>query len=117
MANFALLLNHAPDRYTGLNEDEYMAVITDYVAWVEEMTAKGVYQGGHKLNPAPGRVLNSSGGGIEVHESPFAEVTEVLGGLMIISAGNYDDAVEIASTCPHMVHNTCQEIRQIDEVE
>ena len=34
MAKFALLLNHAPDRYTQLGEDDYLAIIKDYVTWV-----------------------------------------------------------------------------------
>ena len=46
MPKFALLLNHAPDRYQDLGEDEYMDIITDYVSWVEKMTADGVYTGG-----------------------------------------------------------------------
>ena len=117
MATFALLLNHAPDRYDGLSEDEYMAIIKDYVGWVEELTATGVYQGGHKLNTAPGKVLTSAAGSIEVHDSPFAELTEVVGGMMIIQADDYDQAVEIARTCPHLIHNRSLEVRLIDDVE
>ena len=117
MTTYALLLNHAPDRYDGLSEDEYMAIIKDYVAWVEELTADGIYKGGHKLNTAPGKLLTSSAGSVDVHDSPFAELTEVLGGLMIIEADDYAHAVEIARSCPHLVHNKSLEIRQIDEVE
>lgn len=116
MPTYALLLNHAPDRYDGLSEDEYMAIIRDYVAWVESMTEKGVYKGGHKLDDAPGKVLGSNGGSIDVHDSPFAEVSEVLGGLMLIEAADYDAAVEIAKTCPHLVHNRSLEIRKVDDV-
>ena len=35
MATFALLLNHTPDRYEGISEDDYMVMIKDYVGWVE----------------------------------------------------------------------------------
>ena len=49
MAKFAFLLPHAPDRYADLDQDAYTAIISDYVAWVEYLAAKGVYQGGHKL--------------------------------------------------------------------
>lgn len=117
MATFALLLNHAPDRYEGIGEDEYMAIIKDYVGWVEELTADGVYQGGHKLNTAPGKTLTAAAGSIEVHDSPFAELSEVLGGLMIIEADGYEQAVEIAKTCPHLVHNSSLEIREIHQVD
>ncbi len=114
MAKFALLLNHAPDRYEGLSEDEYMDIVKDYVAWTETMTAEGVYQGGHKLTDDSGRTLTRRDDAIDVHDGPSAEVAEVLGGLMIIEAADYDDAVRIARGCPHMVHNTSLQIRQID---
>ncbi len=116
MAKFALMLPHAPDRYKGLSEDDYMAVIKDYVAWVEQATADGVYAGGHKLTEDTGRVVTSNGEKVEVHDSPFTEVSEILGGLMIIEAADYDAAVAISRTHPHLKHNSKIEIRQVHEV-
>lgn len=117
MKTYALLLNHAPDRYDGLSEDDYMDIIKDYVAWTEKLTAEGVYVGGEKLAGGPGKVLTRTDDGIEVHDTPLAELTEVLGGLMMVRAENYDAAVEIAKTCPHMKHNTGLEVREIHDVD
>lgn len=117
MKTFALLLNHAPDRYTGLSEDDYMAIIKDYIAWTEKLTAEGVYVGGEKLADGPGKVLRKNGSAIEVHDTPLAELAEVLGGIMMIKATDYDAAVGIAKTCPHMVHNDGLEIREIQQVD
>lgn len=114
MATFALLLNHTPDRYTRLTEDDYMAVIKDYVAWVEKATADGIYVGGHKLAAEPGITLTATAQGVELHDSPFAELPEVLGGLMIIKAADYEAAIEICRSHPHLVHNTTMQIRRID---
>jgi hypothetical protein len=116
MAKFAFLLPHTPDRYTNLSEDDYMDIIKDYVAWTEEMSAKGVYQDGHKLTDDLGRKLVRGASAIEVLHTSAAELAEVLGGLMIIQAADYDEAVEIAKTCPHMVHNNTIEVRQIAEM-
>lgn len=116
MAQFALLLPHTPGRYDGLDQDAYMAIIKDYIAWVEKLTAAGVYQGGHKLVSEPGRVLAARNGAVEVHDSPLAEVTEILGGIMLIAADDYDQAVEIARSHPHLKHNDRIEIRKVDGV-
>ena len=116
MKSFALLLNHAPDRYEGLSEADYMDVIKDYVAWVEDMTERGVYKGGHKLMDEAGKTLTRINGNTEVHDSPFAELAEVLGGLMIIEAESYDAALEIAKGHPHMKHNISMDIREIHDV-
>jgi len=117
MNTYMLLLNHAPDRYSDLSEDDYMAIISDYIAWTEKMTADGVYAGGEKLADGPGKLLTKTNDGVEVHDSPMAELAEVLGGVMMIKAADYDAAVAIAKTCPHMVHNSSLEIREIHAVE
>ena len=114
MAKFALLLKHAPDRYAGLSEDDYMAVIKDYVAWIEKATADGIYAGGHKLASRAGRTVSATDNGIDVHDSPFTELAEILGGFMVIEAADLDAAVDIARDHPHLVHNQSMEIRQID---
>jgi hypothetical protein len=117
MNTYALLLNHAPNRYDGLSEDDYMDIIKDYVAWVEKLAADGTYVGGEKLMDGPGKILNKTSSGFEVHDTPMAELAEVLGGFMLIKAADYADAVEIAKTCPHMVHNSSLEVRAIQPTE
>jgi hypothetical protein len=116
MTTYMLMLNHAPDRYDGLSEDAYMTIIKDYVDWVEEMTKKGVYKGGHKLAGGPGKTLTTVNGTVEVHESPFAELPEVLGGVMLFEAEDEDAAIAIAKGHPHFKHNHSLELRAIHEV-
>ncbi|WP_262694341.1 YciI family protein [Kordiimonas aquimaris] len=117
MNTYALLLNHAPDRYDGLTEDDYMDIIKDYVAWVEKLSAEGTYVGGEKLADGPGKTLTKTDTGIEVHDAPMAELAEVLGGFMLIKAADYASAVAIAKTCPHMVHNSTLEIREVQPTD
>lgn len=116
MTTYMLMLNHAPDRYDGLAEDDYMAIIKDYVGWVEDMTARGIYKGGHKLQDGPGKTLTRANGAVEVHESPFAELPEVLGGVMLFEAEDEAAAVAIAREHPHFRHNSSLELRAIHDV-
>ena len=117
MNTYALLLPHAADRYTALDRDEYMEIIKDYVAWSQDLGARGLYAGGHKLADEPGRSLVSRNGDVEVHDTPSTESAEILGGLILVNADDYDAAVEIARTCPHLVHNDRLVIRRVDEPE
>jgi len=114
MSKYLLLLNHAPDRYTRLDADERLSILKDYVAWVEEMTERGVYVAGYKLTESARR-LTANGKGVEVHDSPLAELSEVLGGFMMIHAENYDAAVALTRSHPHLVHNHYIEIREVEE--
>lgn len=115
MAKYALLLPHAPDRYKKLEPEELMDTMKDYMAWVESLTADGVYAGGYKLVDQPGKLLVAHRDGAVLHDGPFAEMAEVLGGIMIINAADMDDAVRIARTNPHLRHNKRIEIRLIQE--
>lgn len=117
MKTYILLLNHAPDRYKDVPEDEMMAIISDYVAWSQKLAEDGVYAGGDKLVDAPGKLLKRVNGSIEVHDTPMAEITELLGGTVLVKAKDYDGAVAIAQSCPHLVHNSSLEIREIDELD
>ncbi len=114
MAKFVLMLPHAPDRYTKLGEAEFMDVMKDYIGWVEEMSAKGKFLGGEKLMDDGGKIVTNASGSIEVHDAPFAEVAEILGGYMVVEAADYDEAVEIARSHPHMRHNETILVRQTD---
>ena len=114
MPKFVLMLPHARDRYTNIPEAEFMDLMTDYIGWVEEMSAQGKYLSGEKLNADAGKIVTNTSGSIEVHDGPFAEVAEILGGYMVISAADYDEAVEIAQSHPHMKHNETIIIRQTD---
>ncbi|MEL7058422.1 MAG: YciI family protein [Acidobacteriota bacterium] len=114
MAQFLLLLPHEPTRYRDVPHDEMMAIIQDYVAWVEDQTERGAYVDGHKLVDSAGKLLVAGDDGAEVHDGPFAELAEVLGGMMVIEAKSLDAAVDIARDHPHLRHNRRIEIRQID---
>ena len=114
MSKFALLLHHTPDRYTNLAEDQFMNIMKDYIAWVEKASEDGVYVGGEKLSASEGMELVSNDNGDVIHESPLAELPEILGGMMIVEAPSMEDAVELAKKHPHLVHNSRIEIRLVE---
>ena len=64
--------------------------------WMEKYKENIVDMGG-KLGS--GKMATASG----VSDGPFMETKEVIGGFMIISAENIDEAVEIASGVPGLV--------------
>ena len=51
--------------------------------------------------------------GSTVSEGPYTEATEVIGGLFQVSAADYDEAVEIAGSCPHLRFGRI-ELREIE---
>ena len=114
MARFALLLPHTADRYDNLSPEEYGEIMQDYFGWVQDKVSQGIYAGGHKLQTTSGRYLSSRDGNLEVHDIPSAEIAEVVGGIMIIEAGDLDEAVELVRDHPQFVHNQNMVVLPVD---
>jgi hypothetical protein len=65
-----------------------------YKAWMEKFK-DDILDMGDKLK-SDGRVVTASG----VADGPFVETKEVVGGYMIVSAEDYERAVEVVRACP-----------------
>jgi hypothetical protein len=92
-------------------------VIEEYRAWSQTMGQAGKLVGGHKLADEGGRRLNGWGNEFAVTDGPWAEAKEVIGGLFHINAQDYDDAVRLSQSCPHLKHGGRIELRRVDLVD
>ena len=81
-----------------------------WMAWVEAMSARGEYKGGHPLKVG-GKSI--SGADKIVTDGPFAELKECVGGYMIVTARDIDHAVTIAMDCPVFENDGRVEVRPI----
>ena len=78
--------------------------------WMQDLAQRGKLVDGLPL-ARPGKVVQKSG---EVmHDGPFAEGTEVVGGYMIINADSFEEAVEISKECPIYENDGTTEVREI----
>lgn len=116
MPSFMLLLYQSPSKFQNVSPEDIQKVIAKYVAWREDLVRQNKLRGGEKLANEGGRRLRIQGDQVSVTDGPYSEATEVLGGYFTIEAANYDEAIAIARTCPHLAGNQRIEIRQIDAV-
>lgn len=81
---------------TGPSPAEMQAMYEKFNEWRERFRAQLVDLGGRL---GDGRVeLHSAAA-----DGPFVEVKELVGGYMVISASNLDEALDIARECPGLV--------------
>ena len=73
--------------------------------------AKTLRVEGGSINPAS---FSNNGGELKVHDGPYADTREQLGGFYIIEARNMDEALEWAGKCPAVQWGSV-EVRQIFE--
>jgi hypothetical protein len=108
-----MLLLHDPGSFPAdMSPAEMQAVIQRYVEWRKRLEAGGRRISGHKLRDGEGRVMRGASN-TTVLDGPYAEAREVIGGLFVIEARDYDDAVALSRDCPHLEFGTI-EIREIE---
>lgn len=78
----------------GPSPEQMQQMFAAYNAWKEKFKDK-ILDMGDKLEPG-GRVVTASG----VADGPFVEAKELVGGYMIVSAEDYDGAVDVVRACP-----------------
>lgn len=123
MPQFMLLLHENPADFQELSPEDMQRIIERYTAWSERLAADGTLVSGIKLRDEGGRHLRAAArrpgagnGGtpdVRVTDGPYVESKEVVGGLYVVRAPDYDAAVAIARDCPHMA-NGWIELREIE---
>jgi hypothetical protein len=81
-------------KQSGSSPEQMQQMFAAYKAWMETFK-DDILDLGDKLK-SDGRVVSAS----EVSDGPFVESKEVIGGYMIISAANYEAAVQVVRACP-----------------
>lgn len=117
MPKYLVILHEEPVDYSQLSAEQIEGIIGEYIAWRHKIEAEGKYVGSEKLKDEGGKHLSATAGNLRVTDGPYTEAKEVIGGYFVISAANYDDAVETASGCPHLKYGGRIELREIEPTE
>ena len=105
MAEFMLFLWSDTSAPPDMSPAEIEAFVAEYTVWTEKLMADGRIVASQRLSDVrqdPARLLPGTGRDFAVTVLPLPETKEVVGGFYHIRARDYDEAVEIARTCPHL---------------
>ncbi|WP_350284263.1 YciI family protein [uncultured Croceitalea sp.] len=97
MSNFLYLFRGGDESFNKLSQEEKQAHMEVWGQWMGDLREKGHLLDGLPL-AADGKVVENRGE--VVTNGPFAEGAEMVGGYLIVSAKNLDEAVEISKGCP-----------------
>jgi hypothetical protein len=112
MASYMLLLHESGTLPPDISPEEIQQIIQRYVGWRQKVEQGGRKIEGHKLVDGQGRVLRGKGSPA-VTDGPYAEAREVIGGLFIVDARDYDEVVALCADHPHLDFGPI-EIREIE---
>lgn len=99
MTDFLFLMSG--DDIQKSSPEEMQKRMERYMVWMKKMLAEGRYKGGQPLEPRGTKVRRDKS---VISDGPFLEPKEIIGGYIIVSAKDLNDATEIAKTCPLSQH-------------
>jgi hypothetical protein len=115
MSKYILFLHEDPAVFAEMSPEEMQRIIGVYRTWKESLIAKGkLFEPSRKLKDEGGKRLSRRKERLVVADGPYTEAKDVLAGLFVIEAATYDEAVTIATGCPHLQYGEI-EIREVDE--
>src|ERR1700751_1674247 len=98
---YALLICGDEQSMLARSPEEAQAGMAEYVAFGEEMGARGVLKGGERLRPtSDATTVQVRDGEVITSDGPFAETKEQIGGFYVVDAKDLDEAIEIAAKIP-----------------
>jgi hypothetical protein len=107
-SQYLLLLRH----YGAMpSPAELKAIMAKFAAWTEGIRTRGQLVSTNGLQ-FTGKTVRTHG---VVSDGPFADANEVVGGYLLITAANLDEATAIAKACPGLEQpGTTVEVRPIN---
>lgn len=111
MKDYLLLFRGGNVERAQFSPEEMQAQMQVWQEWIAGIAQKNQFGGGHPLT-SEGKVLH--GGTRKLTDGPFMEGKEMLGGYIIVKAGNLDEAARLAEGCPLLgAASASVEIREI----
>lgn len=110
MKDFVFIFRQPGFDQSNVSAEEIAATNKKWNDWIGGIAAQGKLKNhGAHLGPA-GKVLKPGG---VVTDGPFVEIREQLGGFIVITADNLEEATTLAHGCPALEANGSIEIRPI----
>jgi hypothetical protein len=105
-----LFLFRSPSSSARLSPEEMQRSLEKWGNWIQGLAKAGTFKGGEPLEEG-GKVV--TGTRRLVTDGPFAESKEIVGGYLIVTAKNVDEATEISKGCPIFEEGGSVEVRAI----
>ncbi len=106
---FVCFIHTDPQDIAAISEADHRRIVNEHFAFDEAITASGHHVVSEALDePELAVTIRRSTSGVTVHDGPFAETREHIGGLYLLEAADLDEAVRIASGIPSLQHSVVE---------
>jgi hypothetical protein len=113
MKEFLLLYRGDYSVIPQVPQEQLQATTKKWMDWMGSIAAQNkLADKGNRLNTS-GRVLKPNN---VVTDGPYSEIKESIGGYSIIKVDSYDEAVNLAKSCPILAFGGNVEIREVNPI-
>lgn len=114
---FMLLIYNDSSMLADLPPEAFDSAMRGCLAHADELRGDGKLLESQMLKPvSSAKSVRIRNGRQTIHDGPFAEAKEVLGGFNLIEAEDMDEAIRIAASFP-WARTGCVEVRPLEDVE
>lgn len=113
MEKFMLIFQGAS--YSDISPEEVQVRMGKWFAWIEKLNKSERYHSGEALQPG-GKDVKGKNGEI-VTDGPYTEGNEIVGGYFVISAKDYNEAIEMTKDYPDFDLEGTVQVRQVMNYE
>jgi hypothetical protein len=106
---YMLMIYSDPDGWAKLTPAQAAEGLAAYGAYHDALTKAGVLRASARLRPgSTATTVRLQSGKTQVHDGPFIETREQLGGYFRIDVPDLDSALSWAARCPGAAHGTVE---------
>jgi hypothetical protein len=109
-----LLLIRGTQWSQSLSPAELQKVMTDFYAWVDGFSQRGLLRGAQPL-VEEGKIITGAKGA-SVTDGVFTESKEAIAGYFRLGVSSMDEAVKLAQECPILAYGAQIEVRPIADL-
>ena len=109
-----MLFHSEPDPNFEPTPEEIQSEIKAWQDWMGEISSKGCLKNPGEALGFEGKTMHADGA---ITDGPYAELKEMVGGYIIVSAVSIDEAIQLAKGCPALANGGKVEVRDIMVLE
>ncbi len=110
MRDFMMLFHSEPNPDFNPTPEQIQAEVKQWQDWMGGIGAQGKLKNPGEALGFEGKTMHADG---SVTDGPYAALKEIVGGYIIVTAENIDEAIKLAEGCPALAHGGKVEVRDI----
>jgi len=113
MNEFMMIFRHVPSAQADPSPEEIQASVKLWQDWIGGIAQQGKFVSTQQLS-FKGKTINATE---VVSDGPYAEVKEIVGGILICKAASLEEAIEFANGCPVLAYGGTVEVRELMKLD